>query len=76
MAGHWNTRNLVTVVSLGILVGTELIGVALAAGWAIAGLLGLDRQVGWGLMAIFGVLGAYGLWKFMAKAVKVESLHN
>ena len=76
MAGHWNTRNLVTVVSLGILVGTELIGVALAAGWAIAGLLGLGQHVGWALMALFGLLGAYGLWKFMARAVKVEALHS
>jgi hypothetical protein len=76
MAGHTNTRNLVTIVSLGILVGTEVIGVALAAGWAIAGLLGLSQQVGWALMAAFTAVGAYGLWVFLKRAVKVEAIYS
>ena len=36
----------VTIVSLAILVGTELFGVALAAGWAIAGLFELQLMFG------------------------------
>jgi hypothetical protein len=74
MAGGINTRNLVTVVSVGILVGTELVGVALAAGWAIAGLLNLGQHVSWALMAIFGVLGAYGLYLFLKRAVQLEPI--
>ena len=34
-------RNLITVVSVLILIGTEVFGVALAGGWAIAGLFEL-----------------------------------
>ena len=76
MAGAVNTRNLVTVISVGILVGTELIGVALAAGWAIAGLFGLGQQVSWVLMALFCVAGAYGLYRFMKRAVELEPIRS
>ena len=39
MAGrHMNWRNLIMVSSFGILIAVELFGVALAAGWALAGL--------------------------------------
>jgi hypothetical protein len=76
MAGGINTRNLVTLVSVGILVGTELVGVALAAGWAIAGLFGLDQHVGWALMALFGAMGAYGLYRFMKRAAQLEPIRT
>lgn len=76
MAGTLNTRNLVTVISVGILVGTELIGVALAAGWAIAGLFGLGTHVSWALMAIFALAGAYGLFRFMKRAVELEPIRS
>ena len=36
---NWN--NAITVVSVAILVGTELVGLSWAAGWALGGLLGL-----------------------------------
>ena len=78
--GGINTRNLLTIVSLGILVGTELIGVALAAGWAITGLLGLGdslgREVEYGLMALFTAAGAYALYRFMKRAVLIEPIRN
>jgi hypothetical protein len=78
--GTINTRNLLTIVSVGILVGTELIGVALAAGWAIAGLLqlgdSLGRTVEYGLMTVFVVVGAYGLFRFMQRAVTVEPIRD
>lgn len=78
--GGINTRNLVTIVSVGILVGTEIIGVALAAGWAISGLLGLSdtlgREVEYGLMALFTAVGAYGLYRFMQRAVTVEPIRD
>jgi hypothetical protein len=76
MAGGINTTNLVTVVSVGILVGTEIIGVALAAGWALAGLFNLGQHVGWALMAVFGALGMYGLYRFMKKALELEPIRS
>ena len=36
-----NWRNLITIISIMILIGTEVFGVAIAAGWAIAGLFEL-----------------------------------
>ena len=66
------TRNLVTVVSLMILVGTEVFGVALAAGWAIAGLFELGDTIGYVLMALFGVAGLWLMWSFWKKAVSIE----
>lgn len=61
-----------TVVSAAILLGAELIGAGLAAGWAIAALF----QVGWlGEMifeGLFGVLALYGIYRFLRKAMTVE----
>ena len=71
-AGQINTKNMITLVGIAILVGTEVFAVALAAGWAIAGLFQLGMTVGYTLMAIFSALAAYGLWAFMKKAVAVE----
>ena len=50
-----NWQNLVTIVSVMILIGTEVFGVALAGGWALAGLLELGEQVAYALMAIFSL---------------------
>jgi hypothetical protein len=76
MAGRINTSNLLTVVSVGILVGTEVVGVALAAGWALSGIFGLGQHVSWALMLIFGALGAYGLFRFMQRAIQLEPIRN
>lgn len=72
MAGKTNTRNLVTVVSVMILVGAEVFGVALAAGWAIAGLFELGETISYVLMALFSVAGLYLMWGFWKKAISVE----
>lgn len=74
--GDINTRNLLTLISVGVLVGTEIFGVALAAGWAIAGLFELGQTIGYVLMAVFGVLGAYALLRFMQLAARVEPLRQ
>ncbi len=65
-------RNLVTIVSVMILVGTEVFGVALAAGWAIAGLFELGQTVGYGLMVAFSLLGLWAMAVFWRRAVQVE----
>jgi hypothetical protein len=75
MAGRrTNWRNLTLVVSLGILVAVELFGVALAAGWALAGLFELGPIVGYVLMALFSVAAGYALLNLMRRVVKIESL--
>jgi len=71
-AGQINSKELITLVGIAILVGTEVFAVALAAGWAIAGLFQLGTNVGYALMAIFSVMAAYGLYAFMKQAIAVE----
>jgi hypothetical protein len=72
--GPTNWRNLVTVVSMMILVGCEVFGVALAGGWAIAGLFELGDTVAYVLMALFSLVGAYSLLHLWRRCVAVEPI--
>lgn len=65
-------RNFATVASLTVLVGTEVFGSALVAGWAIAGLLELGPEIRYALMAIFSALGLWAMIGFVRTAVSVE----
>jgi hypothetical protein len=67
-----NTRNLVTIISIAILVGTELIGASLAAAYAIGSLFEFSREANYGLLALGGLLGVWALWGFVKTANKVE----
>jgi hypothetical protein len=69
-----NVRNLTTVISLTILVGSEIFGVALAAAWAIAGWWNLGDMVERGLMGLFSLIGLYALVVFLRKAISVEPI--
>jgi hypothetical protein len=69
-----NWQNLVTIVSVMILIGTEVFGVALAGGWALAGLLELGEQVA--LMAIFSLCAAYLMWILWRSSVAVEPIRG
>ena len=69
-------RNLVTLISVAILVGVEFLGVAVAAGWALAGLFGLSQTLETVLMTAFGALGLYALIIFMRRAIAVEPLRG
>ena len=69
-----NWRNLGTILSLVILVGAEIFGVALASGWAIAGWFQLGTPVEHALMALFSLIGLYALVQFLRKAISVEPL--
>ena len=70
-----NWRNLFTIVSVMILVGAEVFGVALAAGWALAGLFELPREAGYAFMVLFTALGAYAMLMLWRRAVAVEPIH-
>jgi hypothetical protein len=61
-----------TVISVTVLVGTEIIGAALAGGWAIAGALELGPAFAYALMALFAAGGMALLFMFVRSALRVE----
>jgi hypothetical protein len=69
-----NMRNLLTVISVTLLVGTEVMGAALAAGWAIAGIFELGRTMEYVFMAVFALVGVWIMVKFVKSAVAVEPI--
>lgn len=69
-----NIRNLLTLISVTILVGVEVLGASLAFGWAIGGLFGLSRAVDWTITGLCLAAGAWATWKFFLMARKVEPL--
>jgi len=69
-----NWRNVVTIMSIMILVGAEVFGVAIAAGWAIAGLFELGDYVGYALMVLFSLFAVYILVHLWRRCVAVEPL--
>lgn len=71
---HNRTRNLITIVSVLILVGTEVFGVALAGGWAIAGLFELGPTVAYALMGLFSLLGLYAMVALWRNSVRIEPI--
>jgi hypothetical protein len=76
MAGRINRANLVTIVSAAILVGTEILGAALAFGWAMSSLFQLDKLADQVLIALCLLAGAYGIWRFVLGALKVEPIRE
>jgi hypothetical protein len=74
--GSINRGSVATVISAVVLVGVELFGAALAAGWAIGGLFQLGDAATWGMMAAFSAGAAYALWLFAHRALSVEPLRH
>lgn len=71
-----NWSNVVTVFGAAILVGTELIGLTWAAGWALGGLLELPTIFRRAFEITGGLLGAVGLYYFVRAALKVEPIRG
>lgn len=69
-----NTRNLITIVSMMVLVGTEVFAVAIAAGWALAGLFDLGDTVGHVLMGVFSLVAAWVMLQLWRRATSIEPL--
>lgn len=65
-------RSYLTVISVMILVGAEVFGVALASAWALSGLLELGEIVGYVLMAAFSALGIYLMTLLWHHATEAE----
>ncbi len=71
-----NWLNVSTLVSVAILVGTELIGAGVAAGWAIGGLFALGPVISRALEAALVLLALLGLFYFLRAAVAHERLRG
>ncbi len=71
---HW--ANLTTISCVAVLVGTELVGMSWAAGWALGGIFGLAPVVARSVEVLFALLGFVALYYFMRAAVKVEPIRG
>jgi hypothetical protein len=69
---NWNS--FATILGVMILVATEVFGVALAGGWAIAGLLELGTTFEYLFMGVFSLFGAYILFELWRKAISIEPI--
>jgi hypothetical protein len=74
--GQINWLSVTTVLSAAILIAAEVFGAAYAAGWAVAGLLGLDYYLGsnapYIMQAILFAGGVYVMIAFVRAATRVE----
>ena len=67
-------RNLLTILSLMVLVGTEVFAAAIAAGWALAGLFELGDTVGHVLMVVFSLGAAWIMLQLWRRATSIEPI--
>nr|WP_204262754.1 hypothetical protein [Methylobacterium sp. BTF04] len=58
-----------------VLVGTEVFAVAIAAGWALAGLFDLGDTVGHVLMAVFSLFAVWIMVQLWRRAISIEPVH-
>ena len=72
--GSVNWINVLTIVSVAVLVGTELVGAAGAAGWAIGGLFQLGDLITHILEVALILLALFGLTRFLQAVVGHEQL--
>ena len=71
-----NWRNAITLFSVAILVGTELVGAGAAAGWAIGGLFQLGELFTRALEVIFVLCALVGLSYFLRAALRHEPIRG
>ncbi|CAH1654397.1 conserved hypothetical protein [Hyphomicrobiales bacterium] len=69
-----NPKSLLTVGSAIVLVAVELLCVALAGGWALAGLFQLGTTIEYAFMGLFSLLALWGIVTFSRNALKVEPI--
>jgi hypothetical protein len=69
-----NWPSFITVASVAVLVGTELLGIAWATGWALAGFLGLGPVVAMIFQGLFAILALVGVVVLVRQALRVEPI--
>jgi hypothetical protein len=71
-----NWRNALTLLSVAVLVGTELVGAGAAAGWAIGGLFEFGEIVTHILEVVLVVCALIGLSYFLRAAMRHEPIRG
>jgi hypothetical protein len=71
-----NWRNALTLLSVAILVGTELVGAGAAAGWAIGGLFALGEPFTHILQGLLVLSALTGLYYFLRAALAHEPIRG
>jgi hypothetical protein len=71
-----NWTNASTLLSVAILVGTELVGAGAAAGWAIGGLFQLGETITHALEVILVLSALTGLFYFLRAALAHEPIRG
>ena len=71
-----NWTNAVTLASVAVLVGTEFIGAAFAAAWAIGGLMQLGETFTRLLEAALTLVALYALFRFLRAALAHEPIRG
>jgi hypothetical protein len=71
-----NWRNALTICSVAVLVGTELVGVSWAAGWALGGIFQLPRAFSAAFEIAGGLFGMLLLYYFVRAALRVEPIRE
>ena len=71
-----NWTNAATLISVAILVGTELVGAGAAAGWAIGGLFQLGESLTRTLEAALILAALTGLFYFLRAALAHEPIRG
>jgi hypothetical protein len=74
--GSINWLHVSTLIAVGILVGTEMVGASWAAGWALGGLLQFSPFVSRIVEGLFALCGVVLLYYFMRTAISNESVRN
>lgn len=73
-SGSLKPRSLVTILSIMVLVGVEVFAVAIAAGWALAGIFELGDTVGHILMVLFSLGALYIMIQLWRRATSIEPI--
>ena len=71
-----NWQNALTIVSVAILVGTEVVGMTWAAGWALGGLFQFPAIVSAAVEIVGALFGFVLLYYFVRAALKVEPIRG
>jgi len=73
-SGSLKPRSLVTILSIMVLVGVEVFAVAIAAGWALAGIFELGDTIGHVLMVLFSLMALYIMVQLWRRATSIEPI--